>query len=168
MQSSPVSKVQPSISTSRHDSGSQPSLFGPWLRIVTLRTVTFWHSTGWISHIGELTIVTPSMRTLRQRYGWMKFGRSQWPSPNTRSRDRHAASSEVDQSVARLPPVSIAPPFATPVPPVVRVRLAVERPGAGDRDVLRLERVDERRVVHQLDAFPAREHDRQVVLARPG
>ena len=75
MQSSPVSNVQRSISTSEHDSGSQPSLFGPWLLMVTPRTVTFVHSTGWISHIGELTIVTPSMRTLRQRYGWMKFGR---------------------------------------------------------------------------------------------
>ena len=31
MQSSPVSKAQRSISTSRHDSGLQPSLFGPWL-----------------------------------------------------------------------------------------------------------------------------------------
>ena len=31
MQSSPVSNAQRSISTSRHDSGSQPSLFGPWL-----------------------------------------------------------------------------------------------------------------------------------------
>ena len=69
MQSSPVSNVQRSISTSRHDSGSQPSLFGPWLRIVTPRTVTFVQSTGWISHIGELTMVTPSMRTFWQRYG---------------------------------------------------------------------------------------------------
>ena len=54
MQSSPVSKWQSSISTSRHDSGSQPSLFGPWVAMRTLRTVTFVHSTGWISHIGEL------------------------------------------------------------------------------------------------------------------
>jgi hypothetical protein len=30
MQSSPVSNTQSSISTSREDSGSQPSLFGPW------------------------------------------------------------------------------------------------------------------------------------------
>ena len=38
MQSSPVSNVQRSIRTSRHDSGSQPSLFGPWLMILTPRT----------------------------------------------------------------------------------------------------------------------------------
>ena len=86
MQSSPVSKVQRSISTSRHDSGSQPSLFGPWLRMVTPRTVTFEHRTGLISHIGELMIVTPSTRTLRQRYGWMKLGRKSPRSPNMRSR----------------------------------------------------------------------------------
>ena len=67
MQSSPVSKAQFSISTSRHDSGLQPSLFGPWLSMVTPRTVTLVHSTGWISHIGELMIVTPSMRTFWQR-----------------------------------------------------------------------------------------------------
>ena len=75
MQSSPVSNAQFVMRTSRHDSGSQPSLFGPWLEIVTWRTVTFVHSTGLISHIGELVIVTPSMSTLRQRYGWMKLGR---------------------------------------------------------------------------------------------
>ena len=75
MQSSPVSKVQPSISTSAEDSGSQPSLFGPWLDMVTPRTVTLRQSTGCISHIGELRIVTPSMSTLRQRYGWMNMGR---------------------------------------------------------------------------------------------
>ena len=32
-------------------------------------------STGWISHIGEFTIVTLSINTLRQRYGWTNFGR---------------------------------------------------------------------------------------------
>ena len=85
MQSSPVSNVHPSMSTSRHDSGSQPSLFGPWLLTTTSRTVTLRHSTGWISHIGELTMVTPSMSTFWHRYGWMKFGRSLEPSPNTRS-----------------------------------------------------------------------------------
>ena len=53
MQSSPVLNTQRSISTSRHDSGSQPSLFGPWLEIFTPRTVTFAQSTGLISHIGE-------------------------------------------------------------------------------------------------------------------
>src|SRR5690242_1462269 len=46
MQASPVSKVHPSISTSVHDSGSQPSLLGPWLLMLTLRTVTFFDNTG--------------------------------------------------------------------------------------------------------------------------
>ena len=164
MQSSPVSNVQPSISTSRHDSGSQPSLFGPWLRIETLRTVTFWHSTGWISHIGELTIVTPSMRTLRLRYGWMKFGRSQCPAPNTRSRTGTPRAPHVEQPVSRRAPASIAPPDRRRASSTTRrVGLAVERPGAGDRDVLRLEGIDERRVVHQLGAFEAREDERQVL-----
>ena len=85
MQSSPVSKRQRSISTSRHDSGSQPSLFGPWLSIVTSRTVTFVQSTGLISHIGEFRIVTPSMSTLRQRYGWMNCGRRNDSTPNRRA-----------------------------------------------------------------------------------
>ena len=75
MQSSPVSNVQPSMRTSRQHSGSQPSLFGPWLRTLTLRMVTFSHNTGFSSHIGELMMVTPSMRMLRERYGWTKFGR---------------------------------------------------------------------------------------------
>ena len=35
MQSSPVSNVQRSISTSLQDSGSHPSLLGPWLEIDT-------------------------------------------------------------------------------------------------------------------------------------
>ena len=100
MQSSPVSNVQPSMSTSRHDSGSQPSLFGPWLLMATLRTVTFVQSTGWISHIGELMMVTPSMRTFWQRYGWMKFGRRNDPSPNTRSAHRHAARAHLEEACA--------------------------------------------------------------------
>src|SRR4029079_18022537 len=69
MQTSPVLKSQFSIKTSVHDSGSQPSLFGPWLLIFTSRTVTLVQSTGCISHIGELMICTPSIRTLVQRYG---------------------------------------------------------------------------------------------------
>ena len=67
MQSSPVSNVQFSMSTLRHDSGSQPSLFGPWLLTVTPRIVTFSQSTGLRIHIGELVNVTPSMSTFLQR-----------------------------------------------------------------------------------------------------
>ena len=84
MQSSPVSKTQFSMSTSRHDSGSQPSLLGPWETMLTPRTVTLVQSTGWISHMGERLIVTPSISTLRQRLGWMKLGRRNWPAPKTR------------------------------------------------------------------------------------
>ena len=75
MQSSPVSNTQRSMSTSRHDSGLQPSLFGPSLEIFTPRTVTFSQSTGWISHIGEFVIDTSSISTFRHRYGWMNVGR---------------------------------------------------------------------------------------------
>jgi hypothetical protein len=39
-------------------------IVGPWLRIVTPRIVTFVHSTGWISYIGELTIVWPETGSL--------------------------------------------------------------------------------------------------------
>ena len=67
MQSSPVSNVHRSIRTSRHDSGLQPSLLGPWVTIVSPRTVTFLHSTGCTSHMGELWIVTPSMSTFSHR-----------------------------------------------------------------------------------------------------
>jgi len=67
MQSSPVSKKQPSMRTSVQDSGLQPSLFGPCELAVTPRTVTFVHSVGWRSHIGERTTVTPSISTFRQR-----------------------------------------------------------------------------------------------------
>src|SRR4051812_30565813 len=84
MQSSPVSNVHPSISTSLDDSGSHPSLFGPWLDTVTFRTVTLRHSTGCNSYIGELVIVTPSISTFEQWYGCTNIGRSQAPSPITR------------------------------------------------------------------------------------
>src|SRR5690349_18142479 len=56
MQSSPVLKVQFSISTSVEHSGSQPSLFGPCVSMLTFRTVTLRHSTGLSSHIGEFFI----------------------------------------------------------------------------------------------------------------
>jgi hypothetical protein len=46
MQSSPVSNTHPSMSTSREDSRSQPSLLGPWEETVTPRTVTFTQSVG--------------------------------------------------------------------------------------------------------------------------
>ena len=76
MQSSPVSKKQLLISTSRQDSGSQPSVFGPSPDTWTCRsfTVTLVQRTGCTCHIGELRSLTPSIRTLVQRYGWMNWG----------------------------------------------------------------------------------------------
>src|SRR5215212_9718053 len=53
---------------------------------------------------------------------------------------------------------------AVPWPPVFVVTLSVECSFSGDRDVLLFKSVDERRVVEQLDAFPARENYRQVVF----
>src|SRR3954451_20638469 len=84
MQSSPVSKEQLVITTMRLDSGSQPSLLGPCEDTVTPSTSTWSDRVGWISHIGELTMVTPSMRTLLQRYGSMKEDRRESPSPDCR------------------------------------------------------------------------------------
>src|SRR5258708_24294730 len=75
MQSSPVLKSQSLISTSVHDSGSQPSVLGPDSRlmlppvIVIFCTVTLVQSTGWTCHIGEFFRVTPSISTFLQRYG---------------------------------------------------------------------------------------------------
>ena len=53
---------------------------------------------------------------------------------------------------------------AVPWPPVFVVTLSVECSFSRDRDVLLFKSVDERRVVEQLDAFPARENYRQVVF----
>jgi hypothetical protein len=58
---------------------------GPREWIDTFLTRTFSHRTGWISHMGERTMRTPSTSTLRHRYGWIMFGRRWWPAPNTRS-----------------------------------------------------------------------------------
>src|SRR5215469_14827557 len=75
MQSSPVEKLQSLISTSVHDSGSQPSVFGADSRlalapvIVILWTVTLLQSTGWTCHMGEFFNVTPSIKMFSQRYG---------------------------------------------------------------------------------------------------
>src|SRR6185503_13804968 len=51
-----------------------------------------------------------------------------------------------------------------PGPPVFVVALAVEYTFAGDGDVLLFEGIDEWREVEELDSFPAREDDRQVVF----
>ena len=171
MQSSPVSNVQRSISTSRHDSGSQPSLFGPWLSIVTPRTVTFVQSTGLISHIGELTIVTPSMSTLRAAVRLDEVRPQVAALAEHALGDRHAALGHVQQALPRrvavrraVRPAESALPFhghqcsssawPSSVPSPVMAMFSL------------LERVDERRVVHQLRALEARQHRGQV--AAPG
>src|SRR5271166_162209 len=54
--------------------------------------------------------------------------------------------------------------FTLPGPPVLAIRLPVERAAAGDGDVGLLESINKRRVVHALGAFPTRKHDRQIVF----
>ena len=78
--------------------------------------------------------------------------------------DRHAALRHVEERVAvgilidvALLPAAVRAAF--PRPPVRAVAVAVDRAAAGDRDVRLLEGVDERREVHQLGAFPPRQHD---------
>src|SRR5215211_4399943 len=61
---------------------------------------------------------------------------------------------------ARAPTVLSTP---LPGPPVLEARLAVERALARNRDVLLLERIDQRRVSHQLRSLEPREHRREVV-----
>ena len=76
MQSSPVSKVQSSISTFLHESGLQPSVFGPLVFTVTPRTTTSSQYTGWIVHCGPSSIVKSSNVTCLQFMNWMNEGRS--------------------------------------------------------------------------------------------
>src|SRR5690625_885242 len=85
IESSPTSKWQRRTTTSVHDSGSKPSLFGPWLTTSTSSTSTFVHSTGWITHIGDRRIRTPCSHTLRQRLSSIMFGRRCQPGPVRRS-----------------------------------------------------------------------------------
>src|SRR6266536_631149 len=70
----------------------------------------------------------------------------------------------VDGLLLQLGPVRLA--LAVVVEPGAGRALAVERTGAGDRDVGLVEGVDERGEVHALDALPAGEHQR--VLLRVG
>src|SRR5258708_6389245 len=74
-QTSPVSKTQSSMRTSRHDSGSQPSVLGPCPMIVTRRIVTFVQRVGCSTQKGALRMVTPSMRMFLLRYGSTNAGR---------------------------------------------------------------------------------------------
>src|SRR5262245_36797297 len=63
-------------------------------------------------------------------------------------------------AVSRLVGLPFFPPAlgpALPRPPVLAVRVAVDRSRARNRDVLFFEGVNEGRVVHQLDSFPASE-----------
>src|SRR5262249_34864139 len=51
-----------------------------------------------------------------------------------------------------------------PRPPVLAIGLPIKNALAGDRDVLLFKGIDERRVIHQLHAFPTRENDGQIFL----
>src|SRR3989339_933005 len=108
MQSSPVLKKQFLMSTSVHDSGSHPSLFGPWPSVVTPMIETFLQRTGWRNHMGEFLKVTPSTRTLVQRYGTKKLGRRFDPSPKMRC-STGTPSSAILSSLFRAAPWFCAP-----------------------------------------------------------
>ena len=75
MQSSPVSNIQFSINTFLLDSGSQPSLLGPWLDTLTPRTVRLSQNKGWITQNGEFFNVTFSIKIVLQRYRLISWGR---------------------------------------------------------------------------------------------
>ena len=85
IQSSPVRKRQSSISTSSHDSGSQPSPFGPSFTIVHRRTVTFLDSTGCATQKGERNSVTSSTSTFSHSKKFTSCGLIPCPMPNLRS-----------------------------------------------------------------------------------
>src|SRR6266536_727377 len=86
MQSSPVSKVQPTMCTSLQHSGSQPSLLPPPLRVLnfTLRTVMLLDSTGCTAHIGGRSTVIPSIRMFLLLRNSTMAGRSRCPGPYLR------------------------------------------------------------------------------------
>src|SRR4030095_16906820 len=60
-----------------------------------------------------------------------------------------------------FPPVACAP---VPGPPGAIVTLSVERTFTSDCDIALVQCIDERGIVHQLDAFPAGEDHGQVVI----
>src|SRR5581483_5853723 len=84
--------------------------------------------------------------------------------PEDALRDRDAPLIEIEQPFdAARPFLRLAPAFG-PRPPVFNRGRAVEYTPARDCDVLLLEGVDERRVVHALGAFKPREDDGQILL----
>src|SRR5205814_665998 len=70
----------------------------------------------------------------------------------------HLAQRGAGLALIRL--VGFRSAFAAPRPPVLRAGLAVEHSSAGDGDILLVQRVDERRVVHAFHPLEAREHHR--------
>src|SRR5882724_9055252 len=84
IQSSPVSNKQFFINTFLHDSGSQPSLFGPCETTLTFSMVIFSDNKGCINHIGELSILTSEIRIFLQLINCTILGRKKEPSPKTR------------------------------------------------------------------------------------
>src|SRR5688572_13149214 len=81
--------------------------------------------------------------------------------------DRYAALGHVYQGGPASPLIGVAL-FPTilrspvPRPPGLIVGLSIKNSGPGDSDILLLEGINERRIVHQLHAFPTAEYDRQV------
>ena len=136
---------------------------------MTPRTITFRERTGWMTHIGAFVIVTPSIEHVRAAVGLDELGPQVVAGAVDALGDRHPGLGLGEEPVA-VGLLALRVVVLLPRPPVLGVRLAVQRALAGDRDVVLLVGVDERREPHELDAFPARPHDRQVgrgVAAEP-
>ena len=98
IQSSPVLKVQSSISTFLQDSGSQPSPLGPLLSTVTPRTVRSSQRSGWMTQNGERSRVTPSIRTVLHSVKFTVCGRKVFSGVVTRSYTGRDASPHFSSS----------------------------------------------------------------------
>src|SRR5690625_6064305 len=82
------------------------------------------------------------------------------PIPENALLDRHPLLSQLEKTctLGMLPRISFPPSAvcaAFPRPPVLALAVAVERPSAGDRDVLFAERIAEPPIGHPLNAFVA-------------
>ena len=104
--------------------------------------MTFRHSTGWTSQNGDRTIVTPSISTFVQSYGSMKLRPQVVTGAVDPFLERYA-----ERSSALAESLKSSSHWWNQPHQLSQVRLAVERAGAGDRDVGAAVRVDERRVV---------------------
>ena len=71
-------------------------------------------------------------------------------------RARGAGAAGALLPTTRLPP--------RPRPPVFATGLPIKHALAGNRDILLLKGIDERRIIHQLHAFPTSKDHRQILL----